>query len=117
MSPVAPRVFGPGKDFLIVVDLAVERELCQAGCRRLELGDVVEDDEARPSQAPREDFALGARAGGNGRPGGVRGGPTLDDSSVQSHGADGGVGDRTTGLVAEKVGAFRPRPPGPRPKD
>ena len=61
----AGRVFEPGEDFLIVDDLAVERELCQAGCRCLELGDVVEDDEARLSQAPREDFALGARASGN----------------------------------------------------
>jgi NAD(P)-dependent dehydrogenase (short-subunit alcohol dehydrogenase family) len=42
----AGRVFEPGEDFLIVDDLAVERELCQAGCRCLELGDVVEDDEA-----------------------------------------------------------------------
>src|SRR5437016_7290551 len=49
------------------------------------------------------------RAGGNGRPGGVRGGPTLNDPSVQSHGADGGIGDRTTGIVEKDVVAFRAR--------
>jgi hypothetical protein len=31
----AGRVLEPGKDFLIVDDLAVEREFRQAGCRRL----------------------------------------------------------------------------------
>ena len=100
-------MFESRQNFLVVDDLAVKCELRQASCRGFEFGDVIEDDEARPSQAPGKDFPLGPRAGGNGRPGGIGGRATLDDPSAQAHGADGGVGDGSAGVVEEDVVAIR----------
>jgi hypothetical protein len=100
-------MFQTRQDLLVVNDLAFERELGEACCRCFDFRDMIEDNEAGPPEAPRQNLPLGARTSGNGCPGRIRGRAALDHASAQPHGSDGGIDDRTAGVVEENVVAIR----------
>src|SRR5258707_11218735 len=73
------------QDLFIEDDLLASCKLRKFGRRPRKFGDMVEDNEPRPAQAPGQDFALLAWANGGGRPRCIGRCAALDDSAVKTH--------------------------------